>query len=358
MSVLKETSLFIQKKYAGKEIELFGHDPELYVQFTSLCPLMDEELRRKMYFERCREIAVEVLSAKKATDLRESEQESSVFIPGIDFRMIHPRTAVRDMFMPRIKGLKNRYLPTPKNQNLNMNTVSSETPQVEDRLVFKLKTADSNSKLTRFSKSHIFGMVVAKQINELIAATKDEQELRAVARLLIKYFHPKLIKELVKQFGFDNSTDSMHKITHSKSLLFDDYNYNSNSSDTLQLIKLSTLVQSHINDLSLDSSSRIKEALAQDFREAFASKIGRAFARSLFAELNIKENIPQQGILKQELKLLSACFYEDKNKHRPKPLIERNLVLLKKELDNQIKKPSTKPFEREFYAHALNSMVA
>ena len=220
------------------------------------------------------------------------------------------------------------------------------------RLEFKLHTATRGHKLLKLSKSHIFGMVVAKQINELIAGTQDQQELRAVARLLIKYFHPKLIKELVQQFGLGNPTTLMQKIIYSKSMLAD--YHNSYSQDKHKLMELSTLVQSHINDLSLDSHSGMKEALAQDFREAFASKIARAFAHSLFAELNIKETMPAQISLKPELKLLSDCFYTQ----RQTPLIERNLVLLRKELDSQIIKPSTKPYERDLYAHALNSMVA
>ncbi|MDA0771800.1 MAG: hypothetical protein O3C63_02545 [Cyanobacteria bacterium] len=309
-SITTHAGLIANALWQNPELAFAGY-PDSLKFFDKLFGPDDFDARHKMFLDQCSLLA-ERHAARQEQELL-SKTTAALGLPDyLVSEKVHPLTVARSL---RAKGIKAQGIKVKKRPVLlhkpSVNKVKTKTQlEPKTRLEFKLHTQASGAKAVRFSKSHIFGMVVAKQINELIAATKDEQELRAVARLLIKYFHPKLIKELVKQFGFDNSTDSMHKITHSKSLPFDDYN--SNSSDTLQLIKLSTLVQSHINDLSLDSSSRIKEALAQDFREAFASKIGRAFARSLFAELNIKENIPQQGILKQELNYFLRVFMKIK----------------------------------------------
>ena len=273
------------------------------------------------------------------------DMHSSNFVIDItpDFEEISYRLRAIDFDQQSYEGRKSIYLPKYFKEN---------NPIIN--LGFGLMTPETVQQYQREERSLMANRVKSSQgqINELIAGTKDQQELRAVARLLIKYFHPKLIKELLQQFGLDIPTNLMQKIINSKSMLSDDHN--SDSQDKHELMELSTLVQSHINDISIGLHFDLKEALAQDFREAFANKISRSFAHSLFAELNITETMPTRISLKPELKLLSDCFY----KQRLTPLIERNIVLLRKELDNQIYKASTKPFERDLYAHALKSMVA
>lgn len=328
----------------------FMDEPEALKRFQQLCGPDDFNARHQMFLARCNTIAEAAAARQKQIAL--AQRSESLGLPSfIDIDRVHPSTVARE-FRQKTPTKVAKHRPVQIHKLVVTKPKSKTRIKPEMRFEFKLHTKPSGNKALKLSKSHIFGMVVAKQINELIAGTKDQQELRAVARLLIKYFHPKLIKELLQQFGLGNPTTLMQKIINSKSMLSDDHN--SDSQDKHELMELSTLVQSHINDISIGLHFDLKEALAQDFREAFANKISRSFAHSLFAELNITETMPTRISLKPELKLLSDCFY----KQRLTPLIERNIVLLRKELDNQIYKASTKPFERDLYAHALKSMVA
>jgi hypothetical protein len=342
---INEHARLIANSFRNDRELAFTGDAVALKEYQELYGSDDFNARHVMFLDRCLVLA-EIEAARREHEML-ANTSTQLGLPAYwDTNAVHPVTLAREL-----AGRRQKQRPIKIHQtSMKVRRETNITPDM--RLEFKLHTAARGDKLAKLSKSHIFGMVVAKQINELIAGTKDQQELRAVARLLIKYFHPKLIKELLQQFGLDIPTNLMQKIINSKSMLSDDHN--SDSQDKHELMELSTLVQSHINDISIGLHFDLKEALAQDFREAFANKISRSFAHSLFAELNITETMPTRISLKPELKLLSDCFY----KQRLTPLIERNIVLLRKELDNQIYKASTKPFERDLYAHALKSMVA
>lgn len=359
--VINKLEREIQKAYKGNERDLFGSDPEKQKKFDQLSYAPVDQVERDHWIqERISAIASQIFDKEQnrlnAIKLITPEKDIRPKVDPLTLRRRAPHQKAAEKRKQAAREEKKR----SEERAAELKEAQRKNPPLfkpEKRFTFHLNRNEA------FSKSHLFALTAVSQLkrisldksvalksNDEKAKQIAEEKLKAYSKAVLKYFHPSFLKKVLKLKGLEFSGNMLQSLVKAKSKFEIQNNGKTFSKEDQEIKLIADDIRQFFDDKVIPKETLLKQALENDFNEAFAQEMPNWLYQNLAKFINAPKIKLHNRIKNPSLNSLKECL-------NPYPQMKSGGAIdqLKISLVDQINKLRrsfnriAKPYEESFF---------